>query len=656
LTEALSNRQFDYIVAIDLIDKRNCSWFLKYVYELLKPGGQFIFYESNPRNLYLKFKRLLSHVIGKENPRNLLNKSCLYELISEVGYIKIYAVYNDFVYTTLSRYLMWFLKDVSVMLENTPKIVNSKTYLKILIFIFVLVISLIPIWLFDHIPTQDGPSHLYNSYILRELFINNSNIINDIYEINFKLFPNWSSYLILAFFMSFVEPLIAEKILVSLIIVLLPLSIYYFLLNFYNKHFSFCLATIGFFFSYNFFLNMGFYNFCLSLPLMFFSLGYWFRFKGFIKIKQIPTFYILLFVTYLTHFISFCIVILFLTIYFTYYILSNLVNSYFEHKRNPDYLNLLTYIKTSRFSSEIRKYLLFIGYMLPLYLLLIIFSLNNAVGYEYRYADFDKLIFDLVSLKSIVYFRDIHSFLGHAILGIYLFGFIYSKYYCSDHSMNNNYRQTKKPKYDCILLLYFVILLLILYFTFPRKFISGPSFINVRFQIFALLFLIFFLANRFSSGLLNKITFIMLLITILRIGVTSFDYHYLSKEISEMRVGQELIKDNTTLTMIEAKWDGPEQRTSKYIGIVKYISPFLFVPAYYCINKGVVFLKNYEAELSYFPIKYRANYKNNTKYKMPDYIVIWRIKSSIDKFNLSKYYNKIYSSTNHEIYEIDYIN
>ena len=40
--------------------------------------------------------------------------------MSEVGYIRIFAVYNDFVYAPLTRGMVWFLRNLSIILENAP--------------------------------------------------------------------------------------------------------------------------------------------------------------------------------------------------------------------------------------------------------------------------------------------------------------------------------------------------------------------------------------------------------------------------------------------------------------------------------------------------------------------------------------------------------
>lgn len=114
----LRGKQYDFIVAIDLLDQRNCGWFLQQIYELLRPGGQVLFYESNPWNLALRAKHFWRRLRGGDDPRRLLNRPVLYELMSEVGFIRVFALYNDFVYAPLTRSLIWFLRNMSILLEN----------------------------------------------------------------------------------------------------------------------------------------------------------------------------------------------------------------------------------------------------------------------------------------------------------------------------------------------------------------------------------------------------------------------------------------------------------------------------------------------------------------------------------------------------------
>ena len=116
----LKERRFDCIVAMDLLDRSNSSELLGIVHELLAPGGEMVFYESNPWNPMHKLRAAFLRLGGKKDPRNLLNRPNLYELLSELGFVRIYAVFNDFVFAPLTRPLIWFLRNASILLENAP--------------------------------------------------------------------------------------------------------------------------------------------------------------------------------------------------------------------------------------------------------------------------------------------------------------------------------------------------------------------------------------------------------------------------------------------------------------------------------------------------------------------------------------------------------
>ena len=120
LPESLRDKHYDFVVAMDLLDRRNCTSFLRTVYGILKPGGQVVFYQSNPWNVVLKLRRMLSNFRKRQDPRSLLSRTQLYELMSEVGFIRVFTVYNDFVYAPLARQLIWLLRNLSIVFENMP--------------------------------------------------------------------------------------------------------------------------------------------------------------------------------------------------------------------------------------------------------------------------------------------------------------------------------------------------------------------------------------------------------------------------------------------------------------------------------------------------------------------------------------------------------
>ena len=98
-----------------------------------------------------------------------------------------------------------------------------------IIIIALLVIHLLPVWIFAYFPTQDGASHIYNSYVLKEYHKHENYRLREVYELRLTLFPNWTSHAFLALLMYVFPPIICEKILISICIGLLPLSLFYFL-------------------------------------------------------------------------------------------------------------------------------------------------------------------------------------------------------------------------------------------------------------------------------------------------------------------------------------------------------------------------------------------------------------------------------------------
>jgi dolichol-phosphate mannosyltransferase len=120
LPRALAGRHFDYVVAMDLLDQRYDGQLLSVVYELLAPGGEMVFYESNPGNPVYRVRQTFSRFAGDPDPRHLLSRNDLCDFLLKIGFIQVDAVYNDFVFAPLTRRLIWLLRNLSILLENAP--------------------------------------------------------------------------------------------------------------------------------------------------------------------------------------------------------------------------------------------------------------------------------------------------------------------------------------------------------------------------------------------------------------------------------------------------------------------------------------------------------------------------------------------------------
>jgi dolichol-phosphate mannosyltransferase len=119
----LEGRQFDYVIASNLLDHKCAAPLLIEVQKLLKPGGRLLFFESNPWNPVFQLRRRLTGVLpflrhGDE--RELHNRSQLYELISELGFVSIGASCYDFLYGPIPIWSLPVMRPLSLVMENTP--------------------------------------------------------------------------------------------------------------------------------------------------------------------------------------------------------------------------------------------------------------------------------------------------------------------------------------------------------------------------------------------------------------------------------------------------------------------------------------------------------------------------------------------------------
>ena len=148
--------------------------------------------------------------------------------------------------------------------------VNDRALLTALV-----VLHVAPLALFPYVPTRDGPTHLEAAQILLRYHEPSEAALRQWFHLALPLAPNWLGHALLAAASLAMPPLVAEKVLVAAFVVGLPLAARR-ALTAVRPDAGF-LAVLTLPFIYTWLLHMGFYNFCLSLPVFFLAVASWVR-------------------------------------------------------------------------------------------------------------------------------------------------------------------------------------------------------------------------------------------------------------------------------------------------------------------------------------------------------------------------------------------
>jgi hypothetical protein len=475
-------------------------------------------------------------------------------------------------------------------------------------------LHLLPIWFFKYIPTQDGPSHLYNAFVLKEYDNSNYSIFQKYYQLNLRFFPNWFSYLVMFVLMSFFPPLIAEKIFLSGYVISFPLSILYFIRGVEedNKKESF-FPFVGFLFVYHYLFQLGFYNFCYSTSFYFFALGYWWKFRYHFQFKRVIVLGMIVVLIYFCHLFS--VVLFFISISF-FYLFDFLVSCNRKKLRRSLPIFLLLFLPIPTWG-KIGKWLL-------------------------------KSFLDLLSMQILISFSPVQILIWVGLICIV--GLIGIGNLVGQKRHKLFFQWSKTPFF------YFFIFFIIIYFVAPPR-IKHGGFIKDRMLLYLILASLPYLNEKYKKThfrIKKTVKILIVLVIFLNLGLTSYFYKKLNQEIAEFTLGISKVEPNKTiLPLCFTKGDGYK------------IAILLHTSGYYGL-KGMVDLSNYETLYSYFPVHFKPNLNrpaveaiegcsqkiNISQYlNSVDYILIWRLPKGGKIVNqIHQHYKLIFEEGNLKIF------
>ena len=439
-----------------------------------------------------------------------------------------------------------------------------------------IVVYLIPIWLFPYFPTQDGVSHVYNAQILTE-YNNPEYQFRDYYEINWYPFPNWLSHFSLAVLMFVFPPLIAEKIFLSLYVILFPIAVSYFLNAVQRGRHA--LVILSFTFIYNYLFLMGFYNFAVSVPLFLLTLGYWWRHKAQMNRTRIVLLNLIIVITYFAHLISYAFILFSIAL-----------------------LALL------HFRRDFKRILTTGCYLLPATALLIVYlptsDLLAGEPLEFGFERVGELFANLIGMHVLVAYAEPPSWLSAAIAAFLVMLVV--------KTLWQNRRETTAEHAGQKAFLCLTGVLLGLYFILPNA-IGPGGWVNDRLAILATL-VIFAWFRGFDKGQWERIftmgVTLLALINIVYVGVV---FKNLNAEIREFNAFAQRIEKNKVILPLHFDPRGSSERVGIFVNAANY----------YCLDNGCINLGNYEIQFDYFPVRFNADFERPLDEKEWVQVVHW---------------------------------
>jgi hypothetical protein len=460
---------------------------------------------------------------------------------------------------------------------------NNTPTREMLIFFMLVLIYLIPVWAFQYFPSQDGPAHVYNSSLILAFNDSENDILHQFLEINSNPDPTWFGHLLLAGIMLFFPPLIAEKLLISIYIILFATGARY-ALGAVNPKSKF-MSVLFFPFIYNYLLHMGFYAFSMSLALGLWVLGFWLKNYEYLTIKNIVVLCFMTVVLYLNHVVTLGMVCI---------VIANMIIGKLIFDVSEKGGSLKTRLKGLGRLIFLRISSTFLAF-LPSFLLAMMFILSRetitAPG-----KNITARLFNLIHLMPVVSFNYREVWIVSLLL---LFLAILAAYFMIYKLDNRQFEW-----YD-----FFLIAAAVnvgFYLLVPESELvssngmTGGAFMDWRVSYFIYFSLLLWLgAQHYSTGMKVAVQCFAVAISICLIVSYTFAYASINRYIQEYTSIADYIEPNTTLLPLDSC--GGNWRVSYH----NRIKPFIHVPNYIAAEKKVMSLRNYEANTGYFPFVFR---------------------------------------------------
>lgn len=412
-------------------------------------------------------------------------------------------------------------------------------------------------------PTLDGPAHIYNAQLINYL-VRGNKFINDYYMLNKIPAPNLSDHYLLALFLNVFSWQVSEKLMSVLYLLSFPLLFRKLISCWNGANIGLSIFAIPFSFSYLYY--MGFYNFCLSFPVLFGIIIYYRN--NFVDENKQPKARNYLLITFLVTLLYFTngLAFLFAGLLLFLFEFSRWVRCYKQHR---DFL--------------FKRVIFFAFIWVPGLLFFIFFlykvhynsgpnGLSFAQLMNWIYIVRPLLVYGFVEIRYTQWF--FYAFCVGLFISVYL------------RIKSGNL--LKFYPSDCILLLSAVIFLL--YLLVPDD--ASVGWMSVRLSCFFFVFIIIWIAIQRGTKAITWIISVFIIIVHFKL---LFEVHQrvisdLTRQVEIVEKAGKFIKPNSVMLSVDVTGDWLAYHFPDYVGV----------------DKPVVIVDNYEANDGWFAVNWNT--------------------------------------------------
>lgn len=485
------------------------------------------------------------------------------------------------------------------------------------LFVVLAALYVAPLWAFPYVATADGPSHLANAMVIKDYGDPAATRLREYYVVSPRPSPNLLYHLSLVGLLYAFPPLTAEKLLLSLYVVLFAAAFRYLVIAVSGRPGPAALLVFPFIFSFSF--NLGFFGWVISLALAAWGVGYYWRRRGRLNLKAVIALNLLGLAIYFAHLLGWAIFVGTIILLAA----SEGIGQWAKaRRRNAD--------KRETFRLLFSK-IAAAAYIAPVAAVGLWYWVRYPSDYPMSRTPFRELALNVLRLEWLISFNVWQR--GAAYVTAAAFVAVVISVICYKVYVTVVSRSFKAPggwvASDAIwgLVLAFVAF----YFLCPWAGPAGGSYVNPRLALIPFLAIAVWLST--VPGLLIRRTLFILApaLAVINLYGEVLGYASANRDLEEYNAGRPYVTaDATVLPLHCLSVTGKNNKADYMCNAVNY----------YVLDNYGVNLLNYEADFSYFPVNWRRGtpigepvresrgtplYDAEVVYRHADYLVCWKI-------------------------------